>query len=193
MHKLTVTLLAAATLLAACNRPQPSEAPAAATPAAVTTPAPSATTPPVGSANEATSEVTATNAADEARIDQSIDNVLGDHATYRQVIADFQAAVVANDAAKAAELVHYPISVDTGGKHTVIKDASGFVQNYEKFMTPEIAKAITATQYGNVMVNDQGVMLGQGEAWINGVCQDRSCKEVAVKVVTIQPTTKPSP
>ena len=165
------------------RRPSPPRRPAA------VTPAPSATTPPTDSA----SEIPATSAADEARIDQSIDNVLGDHAVYRQVIADFQAAVAASDAAAAAKLVHYPISVEIGGKHAVLKDASGFIKNYDKFMTPDIAKAITATPYGSVMVNDQGVMLGQGEAWINGVCQDRTCKDVAVKVVTLQPMAKPSP
>ncbi len=43
------------------------------------------------------------------------------------------------------------------------------------------------------MVNDQGVMLGQGEMWINGVCLDTACKRVDVKIVTIQPRSPLSP
>jgi hypothetical protein len=32
-------------------------------------------------------------------------------------------------------------------------------------------------------------MLGHGEAWINGLCRDNTCKDVEVRVVTIQPTS----
>jgi len=60
-------------------------------------------------------------------------------------------------------------------------------------MTPEIAKAITDTRYADVLVNYKGVMLGNGEAWINGICEHTACKNVEVKVVALQSPVVPSP
>lgn len=194
MNKFTTLAFTASTLallaLAGCNKPgaATAETPAAdAAPAAtadMASPAPAAdAAAPVA---DAASADAAAPAGDEAAVDQSIDNVLGDHATYRRVIADFQKAVAGHDAAAVASLLHYPIGVDIAGKNAVIKDAAEFTRDYDKFMTPQIAKAIIDTRYADVMVNDKGVMLGQGQAWVNGICKDSACKDVDVKVVTLQ-------
>ncbi len=189
-------------LLSAC---QPHAETTAADAPAVTEPAvssaPSATTDPsatdTGAAAIDAAAPTATipDAAgtSEADVDKAIDDALGDHATYRKVMEDFQKAVAAKDASATAALVHYPVVVEIAGKNTVLKDAAAFVEDYDKFMTPEIVKAITDTRYTDVMVNYKGVMLGQGEAWINSICKDNACRNVDVKVITIQPKSDLSP
>lgn len=122
----------------------------------------------------------------EQAVDASIDSALGDHTRYRPVIQDFQAAVAAGDASRVAALVHYPIGVDIGGKNTVLKNENEFAARYREFMTPDISKAIVETKYSDLFVNYKGVMFGQGQAWINGICKDDQCKAFEVKVVTLQ-------
>lgn len=124
-------------------------------------------------------------------VNQSIDTVLGDHAKYETVIRDFQARVASRDAPAVAALVRFPLTVRVAGKKTVVRNAAGFVQNYDAIVTPAIAKAIVAQKYEELMVNGQGVMFGSGEAWINAVCADRTCKTFEPKVVTIQAAAKP--
>ncbi len=195
MNKL-LCAAAAAMLLAACDKPAPS-APAAsdapASPGAPAEPAsapgateaapPAAETPPAAPAAVAAAP---DPSADKAT-DESIDRLLGDHSRYRDAIDRFQKAVAAKDAAGVADLVAYPFEADIDGKKTKIKDAAGFVAQYGKIVTPPIADAIVRQEYAEMFVNAQGVMFGDGEAWMNGICKDRACKNFDVKVIRIQP------
>lgn len=130
--------------------------------------------------------------AGAAQVDRSIDEILGDHSRYRAVIESLQQAVAANDSAAVAALVDYPIDVEIDGRKTAVNDEEGFIADYDRIMTPAIAKAIADTRYTNVLVNWQGVMLGNGEVWINGICKGASngCDDFDVKVITIQPTMR---
>jgi hypothetical protein len=124
--------------------------------------------------------------ADEESVNGAIDSVLGDHTQYQPVIEAFQQAVGDHDAEAVAALVAYPITVRVDGKKTTISDEEAFVENYDSIMTPDITNAIARQDYGDLFVRDQGVMFGNGEAWLNGVCRDDACDKFDVKVITIQ-------
>ena len=176
-------------LLCACHPSKDREAEAVA-PAPATIDAPATSSEAPAASSEATtpaSEVTPTavSATDQA-VNDSIDSNLGDHTRYQAVIQQLQAAVAAGDAAKVAALAQYPFSVDIGGKATVLKNEQEFVARYQEFMTPDISKAIVDTKYADLFVNYKGVMFGNGQAWINGICKDDQCKAFDVKLVTLQ-------
>ena len=124
--------------------------------------------------------------ADENDVNQSIDQLLGDHTKYQAVIEALQAAVAAQDAAGVAALVDYPIGVEVNGKETNIKSAKVFEENYAGIVTPEIAQVITDQKYGDLFVNYKGIMFGDGQVWISGICKDNECKEFDVKIEAIQ-------
>lgn len=162
---------------------------AAPTPAASSTDAPSVNAQPDAdppSAASETADPSASTSAAERAVNDAIDSNLGDHTRYQAVIRDLQAAVAADDAAKVASLVQYPISVDIGGRKTTLKTEQAFVARYQELMTPDIRKAIVDTKYGDLFVNYKGVMFGSGQAWINGICKDAQCKEFDVELVTLQ-------
>lgn len=117
---------------------------------------------------------------------QTIDQQLGDHTKYEAVIKALQTAVAAHDAAGVAELVSYPIGVRVNGKETHIKSAKAFAENYDAIFTPTIAKAVTDQKYDDLFVNYKGIMFGDGQVWINGICHDNACKEFDAKIITIQ-------
>ena len=176
-------------LLCACNPSKDKEAEAT-TPAPATIDAPATASEAPAASSEATTPVpnataAAVSATDQA-VNDSIDNNLGDHTRYQAVIQQLQAAVAAGDAAKVAALAQYPFSVDIGGKATVLKNEQEFVARYQEFMTADISKAIVDTKYADLFVNYKGVMFGNGQAWINGICKDDQCKAFDVKLVTLQ-------
>lgn len=145
-----------------------------------------------GAAGEAptvlANDADASAGAGDKAVSDAIDNNLGDHEKYQAVIKALQNAVAAADAASVAALVDYPISVEIDGKATIIKDERDFVARYKGFMTAQIANAIVATKYSDLLVNSKGVMFGQGQAWLNGICKDDACKALDVKLVTLQPS-----
>ena len=128
-------------------------------------------------------------ADDPSAVNQAIDEALGDHVRYEAVIRQLQQAVAANDAAAVAALVDYPFATVRDGQSLKITDAEAFVRDYDRIMTPPIAEAIKRQRYSELMVNYKGVMFGNGEAWVNGICKDDACKEVDVRVVALQPTS----
>ena len=165
---------------------------AACTPA---TPDPAASTPeatPAGSVADAVPAAPASVAEvvdDPLAVNQAIDEVLGDHVRYEAVIRQLQRAVAANDTAAVAALVNYPFVTVRDGESLRVADAEAFVREYDRIMTPPIAEAIKRQRYSELMVNYKGVMFGNGEAWVNGICKDDACKDVDVRVVALQPTS----
>ena len=165
---------------------------AACTPA---TPDPAASTPeatPAGSVADAVPAAPASVAEvvdDPLAVNQAIYEVLGDHVRYEAVIRQLQRAVAANDTAAVAALVNYPFVTVRDGESLRVADAEAFVREYDRIMTPPIAEAIKRQMYSQLMVNYKGVMFGNGEAWVNGICKDDACKDVDVRVVALQPTS----
>ncbi len=178
----TIAVLIPALLLAACSQPAPPaepavdapppmEASAAATPAAE--PA-KAAAEPAGAAPEDVP-------AEDARA--RIETLLGDAAQYEKVFNAFKTAVVGGDRAAVVEEVRFPLNIANGRK---ITGPGEFQRNYEKIITPAVVKAVSEQDFGKVFVNHQGVMIGDGQVWLNGQCLDQACTKTEVKVITIQ-------
>ena len=181
-------------VLAAC-KPAPSQtATPEAAPASTTAPA-SAQAPAAPSADtvapaDASPAPTAPAASDEGRaqVNQSIEEVLGDPAVFEPAILAFQQAVAAHDADAVARMAAYPFSATIDGKPRKIQDAAAFVAAYDRIVTPAIAKIVTGQKYAELFVNGKGVMFGNGEVWLNGICQDNACKKMDVRVIAVQAT-----
>lgn len=146
-------------------------------------PAPDAAAPASGGATTPVADATATPAAPTSDVRQRIDQVLGNSAQYEMVFNAFQKAVNGGDRAAVVEEVRFPLNIANGAK---ITGPGEFQRNYERILTPAVRKAIAAQKFDDVMVNQQGVMIGDGQVWLNGTCLDQACSRTEVKVVTIQ-------
>jgi len=187
-----IAFLIPALLLAACSQPAPPAGPAADAPPPMTgsTPAEAAasTTPDPAAAPQAADEHASETpapaaAADEGDARARIDSVLGDAAQYEKVFNAFKTAVVGGDRAAVVEEVRFPLNI-AGGKK--IAGPGEFQRNYEKIITPAVVKAMSEQEFGKVFVNQQGVMIGDGQVWLTGECLDKACARTEVKVGTIQ-------
>ncbi|HDS1124858.1 TPA: hypothetical protein QDZ60_002157 [Stenotrophomonas maltophilia] len=186
-----MAFLIPALLLAACSQPAPPAEPAADAPPPMTgsTPAEAAasTTPDPAAAPQAAAEHASENAvpaaAEEGDARARIDSVLGDAAQYEKVFNAFKTAVVGGDRAAVVEEVRFPLNI-AGGKK--ISGPGEFQRNYEKIITPAVVKAMSGQDFGKVFVNQQGVMIGDGQVWLTGECLDKACARTEVKVGTIQ-------
>ncbi|MDI9247302.1 hypothetical protein QMZ25_01765, partial [Stenotrophomonas sp. RS-48] len=112
-----------------------------------------------------------------------IETLLGDAAQYEKVFDAFRTAVVGGDRAAVVEEIRFPLNI-SGGK--TIAGPGEFQRSYEKIITPAVVKAVSAQDFGKVFVNQQGVMIGDGQVWLSGQCLDAACTRTEVKVITIQ-------
>ncbi|WP_459040875.1 hypothetical protein [Stenotrophomonas sp. PSU-St19] len=171
-----------ALLLAACSQPAPPAKPAVDAPppmeaSAAATPA----SEPAKAAAEPAGAVPAEVSAEDARA--RIETLLGDAAQYEKVFNAFKTAVVGGDRAAVVEEVRFPLNISGGKK---ITGPGEFQRNYEKIITPAVVKAVSGQDFSKVFVNQQGVMIGDGQVWLNGQCLDQACTKTEVKVITIQ-------
>jgi hypothetical protein len=134
--------------------------------------------------------------AQDKSLNAALDDAFGSHHNYLAVLNSFQTAVKAHDTASVAAAVRYPISVKINGKTSTIKSANQFVQNYDAIMTKEITDAVVNQKLDDLFVNWKGIMFGDGQIWIDGVCNNNACKNVDIKIATIQSAaniTTPAP
>ncbi|MGV3490417.1 MAG: hypothetical protein ACO1OG_03760 [Devosia sp.] len=125
-------------------------------------------------------------AQSDAEVDASIDAVLGDHVKYREAFDGIQTALGEGDAAAFAAWVSYPINVVADGEAMVIGSEEQFVEQFDTILTEEIRTVIADQNWADVFVNYQGVMLGNGQVWLNGICESEGCEQFDVRVITIQ-------
>ena len=111
-----------------------------------------------------------------------------DGGVFAEAFDAVQAAVNEGDAAAFAEWVAYPITVAaTGdGEEITLETPDDVIAHYDEFMTDEIIQAVTWQLYEELFVNAEGIMFGNGEVWLSGVCDDDACTSFSVKVITIQ-------
>ncbi|MBA0286697.1 hypothetical protein [Stenotrophomonas maltophilia] len=178
----TIAVLIPALLLAACSQPAPPAEPAVdAPPPMEASAAGTPTAEPAKAAAEPAGAAPADVSAEDARA--RIETLLGDAAQYEKVFNAFKTAVVGGDRAAVVEEVRFPLNISGGKK---ITGPGEFQRNYEKIITPAVVKAVSGQDFGKVFVNQQGVMIGDGQVWLNGQCLDQACAQTEVKVITIQ-------
>ncbi|UHQ22800.1 hypothetical protein LVB77_19470 [Lysobacter sp. 5GHs7-4] len=195
MRALILTAAVVAVLAACKPAPGDTAAPAAA-PASTAAPANASESAAPAPASETAAPAQAspavpapaTNDEGRAQVNQSIEEVLGDPAVFEPAILAFQQAVAAHDAEAVARMAAYPFSATIDGKPRKIQDASAFAAAYDQIVTPAIAKIVTGQKYAELFVNGKGVMFGNGEVWLNGICQDKACKQMDVRVIAVQAT-----
>lgn len=119
-------------------------------------------------------------------VNRRIETVLGPAAAYEQVFEQLRSAVAAGDAHSVAALVRYPIRVSVAGDSVTLRSPDDLVRHYPRVFTPAIAAVVTGQDYDKLFVNSQGVMFGDGQVWISGICVKTDCSQVVVKVIAIQ-------
>jgi hypothetical protein len=129
----------------------------------------------------------------DADTDAAIDSALGDHTFYRTAFDALQKAIADDDKAGFAAWVSYPIAVTADGEEMTIADAAQFEEHYDNILTDAIKTAISEQKWQDLFANYKGVMFGNGQVWLNGICKDDTCAEFDVKVVTIQSTADITP
>lgn len=124
--------------------------------------------------------------ADDASTNANLDMQFGRHAEFRKVFDALKADVANPNASRLAKAMNFPLNVRTAGRKLTIKSSKAFIANYSAIMRPSIVKAIESATYGELFVNYQGAMIGQGEVWIGSRCVDKACSRSKVGVITIQ-------
>ncbi len=121
--------------------------------------------------------------------DHRLDYICGEHEPYRKFFDTFTNAVAKADKKAVASLVNYPLMVNRESGTKYIKSPAALIQNYDAVFTENVRHEIAIQTYDALFVNWQGVMIGRGQVWFEGICSgiitNGKCENVTVNVVTI--------
>lgn len=90
-----------------------------------------------------------------------------------------KSAVAANDRKAAAEAFIYPFRVNrTRASHFMIGSRAELLRRYDAVLPQAVRRAILAQHPDSLFYSWRGSMVGNGEVWIDGVCDAgaRNCR-----------------
>jgi hypothetical protein len=121
-----------------------------------------------------------------ADTDKSIDTVLGGpHTVYATAIADIQRALKSHDVQGIAGYLNFGDTIKVNGKDETIADLDDLTAKFDTLFNAKVVSAVTGSKYESLLVNDQGIMFGNGELWITGTCDDNPCQLPFINIVAI--------
>jgi hypothetical protein len=107
-------------------------------------------------------------------------------------LVSLQDSVRSNDPKKVAALVKIPLRVGYSTKNSeraarvvTISGPSEFVRRYPEIFTADVRAAVLTQSPATLFRNWQGVMIGNGELWYAGVCQDARCSTRQIRVISL--------
>lgn len=84
----------------------------------------------------------------------------------RAFLATLKAAVQANDRAKVASMILYPLAVNMGNKKLHVDDRKAFLRQYRLIIDAQVRAEILDEKSSRCLfANPQGFMVGNGEVW----------------------------
>ena len=135
----------------------------------------------------------AAHAAEEIKPDDRTEprmsRLFGKSEPYVEFFYKFKKAIVEDDRTTVASLIRYPITVTNQNSKIdyVLRTKSEFLDNYDWIINENVKTTVEKEDFDTLFVNWQGVMFGRGQVWYAGICLDKACKNVIVKVITISP------
>jgi hypothetical protein len=107
---------------------------------------------------------------------------ISDPAHVTQFIARLKQSVATDNRAAVAAMVSYPLKVNGAGERSVTyRNAAVLSANYAQVFTPEVKAAVAAAKAEDLFSRDQGIMIGNGEIWMNE-------RGGAMKIITVNHT-----
>jgi len=97
----------------------------------------------------------------------------------RAFLTELQSAVKAEDKAKVAAMISYPLLVIHGSRKTRIKTKQELLHQYDAIFDAHVRQAIAQQSAKCLFGNYQGAMIGDGEVWFREQPNGR------MKIVTV--------
>ncbi len=116
-----------------------------------------------------------------ARIEELHGNAQGFDETFRTIVE----AMKYGDPVTISDLGEYPLTVNANGETYDILSSKDMQDNYATLVMQETQNAVSKQQYGDLIVNSDGVGLANGALWMAGICDSADCSETHWAIISI--------
>jgi hypothetical protein len=114
-------------------------------------------------------------------------HIVGSDAAVEEFVSDAKKAISKGDKIWLAANLFYPLKVRISEKSSVVlKNKNQFLLQYDKIFTTAFKSKLNNTFSHNLFNNYQGVMIGDGEIWINNTLNASEAKPI-FQIIAINP------
>lgn len=121
--------------------------------------------------------------ADDVNV--QIESLLGSHEVFQTAIESIQKALGEGDVAGVAGYIPFGEPIKVNGADVVIADEEDLAAQFDTLFNDKVVTAVTGQDYGSLFVNQDGIMFGDGELWLGGICVDDACNDFFVNIISI--------
>lgn len=118
-------------------------------------------------------------------VNAQIEQLLGSHDVFETAITTIQTAVIEHDVEGVAGYIPFGEPIMVNGEAVVIADEADLAARFDELFNEKVVTAVTDQTYETLFVNQDGIMFGQGELWVGGVCIDDACNDFFVNIIAI--------
>ena len=99
-----------------------------------------------------------------------------------------QARIRANDRGAVARLVALPLRVNGPGGPRTYRDRRSVERDFDQIFTARVRQAVLSQRPTDILVRDQGAMIGNGELWFNRTCPNAACNPPgSLRITAVNP------
>lgn len=124
-------------------------------------------------------------AAGEDEVLADVDNLLGDAAGFVDAYWLLRDAMTYGDPVTVAALADYPLRIEANGEAYDVLAPQDLIENYDLLLTPATQALVSNQELGELMVNSDGVMFGDGELWMAPLCENDACTAASWRIIAI--------
>lgn len=121
--------------------------------------------------------------ADDVNV--QIESLLGSHDVFETAIKTVQSGVAEHNVEAVAGYIPFGEPIMVNGEAVVIADEADLAARFDELFNAKVVAAVSAQDYAKLFVNQDGIMFGEGELWIGGVCIDDACNDFFVNIIAI--------
>ena len=114
--------------------------------------------------------------AGEDEVTSQIESMHGGVETFNEAFDKLTRAMADGDAEAVAQLSEYPLLVHANGETYDVRSGADVIDNFETLVSEETRSIVANQAYGDLFVNGDGVMFGDGALWMHKVCEDDDCQ-----------------
>jgi hypothetical protein len=119
--------------------------------------------------------------------DKRYSHIVGSDAAVEEFVSDVKKAVAKGDKIWLANNLFYPLKVRISEKLALnLKSKNQFLLQFDKIFTADFKSAVSKTYSHNHFNNYQGIMIGDGEIWINNALNATEAKPM-FQIIAINP------
>ncbi len=123
--------------------------------------------------------------AGDAEVSAQIESMHGNSASFKDAFDHLQQAMANDDAEAVAEMADFPLSINADNQTNEVQSGAELIENFETLINSETRATVTDQAYGDLFVNADGVMFGDGALWMHNVCEDDACQQTHWAIMSI--------